>query len=84
LETVTPAGVCSGDSPDLSSIHRRERALVHLAMATSLAVDLTNRAAHQVLGNKVPPPLGSGPTSGEDARASTVTRTKQMKQNEIA
>jgi hypothetical protein len=81
LETVAPASVSRCSCADLSSNHCRQRALVHLAVAISLAVDTANRADHEARDREGP--LGYGGTGAEDARPANVTRTKQMKQNQV-
>src|SRR3984893_8273586 len=47
METASPAGLCRGHCPDLSSIDRRQRALVYLAMVALPSCRVGRCPAHQ-------------------------------------
>jgi hypothetical protein len=72
LEMVAPASLRSGSGLDLSSIDRRKRSLVHLAMAPPLAAHFTGGPDRQVFGQVKRP----------DKRPSTLARTKHMKKQQ--
>src|ERR1700732_4286814 len=47
METASPAGLCRGHCPDLSSIDRRQRALVYLAMVALPSCRVGRCPAHK-------------------------------------